>query len=87
MNSINRLYEILEEWRTHFQGVDCISVMDFGDELRIRVDWKSNNDNSAYYVHVFTQSQLKDLEWFNFADKFLLNNIETAYKKWEVGEE
>lgn len=86
MNSINRLYEILEEWRAHFQGVDCISVMDFGDELRIRIDWKGDN-NHPYYTHIFTKEDLKDLEWFNFADTFLLNNIETQYKKWEVGEE
>lgn len=59
--------------------------MDFGDELRIRIDWKG--DNHPYYTHILTQQQLKDMEWFNFADTFILDNIESAYRKWEVGEE
>lgn len=84
MNDFQKVYEIMNRWKSRFPNVECVSIFLFHDELRIRVDWQ-HPTQFVSCVKVFTVEELDvisvDLE------EAIMQDMENDYMKWEVGEE
>ena len=86
MNDIARVYEIMSSWHSRLLEVECISVFVFSDEMRIRIDWRGDEER-AVYTKIFTKEELESIPVFDNLDEAWLMDVENKYKIWEVGEE
>jgi hypothetical protein len=83
-NNLETLHQILKKWYGRFPNVECISVFMTGDKIRLRVDWKNN----FQFVWCTKEFSLEEMNFAYYMDEEkILQEIEDAYMRWEVGEE